>query len=108
MAITRGTSPWIMFTLPIEITKDQIKEAFLTVSQEKRIVADKRLGANELAVDDETSTIAGKLSQVDTLLLSADKITEAQIRFVDVNDDAYATDIITYNTYDILHQGVIG
>lgn len=108
MAITRGTTPLIAFTLPIEITKDQIKEAFLSVSQEKRLVVDKRLGANELAVDDVTATIAGKLKQVDTLLLTADKIAEVQIRFVDINDEAYATEIKTYNVYDILHEGVIG
>lgn len=108
MAITRGTSPWILFTLPIEITRDQIKDAWLTVSQEKRPITTKKLTADELAVDDATSTIGGHLSQVDTLLLSANKITETQIRFVDITGESYATDIVTYNTYDILQEGVIG
>lgn len=108
MAITRGTTPLVAFTLPIEITKEEIKEAILTVSQEKRRIVDKILSANELVVDNATATIAGKLSQVDTLLLSADKIAEVQIRFVDLHEDSYATDIITYNVYDILHEGVIG
>lgn len=107
MAITRGTTPLIAFTLPIEITKDQIKEAYLTVSQDRREVVNKRLTANELAVDDVTATIAGKLSQVDTLLLDPDKIAAVQIRFKDMHDDAYATEIITYNVYDVLHVEVI-
>lgn len=107
MAITRGTTPLIAFTLPIEITKDQIKEAYLTVSQDRREIVNKRLNANELAVDDVTATIAGKLSQVDTLLLNPDKIAAVQIRFKDINDEAYATDIITYNVYDVLHVEVI-
>lgn len=108
MAITRGTTPLIAFTLPIEITKEEIKEAILTVSQEKRRIVDKKLNANELVVDNETATIAGKLTQMDTLLLSADKIAEVQIRFADKNNEAYATDIITYNVYDVLYEGVIG
>ena len=107
MAITRGTTPLIAFTLPIEITKDQIKEAYLTVSQDRREIVNKRLNANELAVDDVTATIAGKLSQVDTLLLNPDKIAAVQIRFKDINDDAYAKEIITYNVYDVLHVEVI-
>lgn len=108
MAITRGTSPWILFTLPIEIKREQIKEAWLTVSQDKRPVTTKKLTEDELAVDDETSTIGGHLSQVDTLLLSPDKITETQMRFIDTSNESYATEIITYNTYDVLQEGVIG
>ena len=108
MAITRGTTPLIAFTLPIEITKDQIKEAYLTVAQDKRVIVDKKLSAEELVVDDATATIAGKLTQVDTSLLTANKIAEMQIRFVDVRGEAYATEITTWNVYDILHEGVIG
>ena len=80
----------------------------LTVSQNKRPVVDRNLSANELAVDDVTSTIAAKLTQVDTIVLSADKIAEVQIRFVLKNGEAYATDIISRNVYDVLHEGVIG
>ena len=108
MAITRGTTPLIAFTLPIEVKRDEIAEAWLTVSQNKRPVVDRNLSANELAVDDVTSTIAAKLTQVDTIVLSADKIAEVQIRFVLKNGEAYATDIISKNVYDVLHEGVIG
>lgn len=107
MPITRGTTPWIMFTLPVDIAEDNIAEAYITIAQDGNVIADRALSEGQLRIDDENDIVAAKLTQNDTLLLSADKITSAQLRFVGIDGEAYATEIITYNTYDILHEGVI-
>lgn len=107
MPITRGTTPWIAFALPVDITEDNIAEAYITIAQDGNVIADRALSEGQLRIDDEKDIVAAKLTQDDTLLLSADKITSAQLRFVDTDGEAYATEIITYNTYAILHEGVI-
>ena len=89
------------FTLPF--STELLAEAYVTLSQNKKVVIDKSLDECEVS----GNRLSVKLTQADTLLLDSDHKTEIQIRARTHEDEALASDIITVNTDRILKDGVI-
>lgn len=89
------------FTLPF--STELLAEAYVTLSQNKKVVVDKSLEECEVS----GNKLSVKLKQADTLLLDSDHKTEIQIRARTHEGEALASDIITVNTDRILKDGVI-
>ena len=97
----RGTTPKLEFTLPFDVF--QLAEAYVTLSQCSDVVLEKCLAECEAA----GSTLSVRLTQEETLRLSAEKETEIQIRVRMHSGDVLASNIIRTNTDRILKDGVI-
>lgn len=108
MAIARGTTPWLCLSLPDEYIGSPVQAAYVTVAQGETIIVNKVVNiGDDIVLNLEDKTISVHLTQEDTLALSEDQITAIQLRFIDNLNEAYATDIVTYNTYPVLLDGVI-
>jgi hypothetical protein len=101
----RGTTPTLEFELPFSVS--DLSEMYISLAQ-------KIAGVCSVIVDIDMArcTCAGnvvsvKLTQEETLKLSAGRDTEIQIRAKTVTGDAIASDIITVPTDRILKDGVI-
>ena len=99
--MVRGTTPTLEFTLPF--STELLAEAYVTLSQNKKVVVDKSLEDCEC----NENRLSVKLTQEETLLLDSDHKTEIQIRARTNEDEALASDIITVSTDRILKDGVI-
>lgn len=97
----RGTTPRLEFTLPFDTS--QLAEAYVTLSQRGTAVIEKCLAECEVS----GSILSVRLTQEETLSLSAGKETEIQIRARMLCGDALASNIIRANTDRILKDGVI-
>ena len=99
--MVRGTTPTLEFTLPF--STELLAEAYVTLSQNKRVVVDKSLENCERS----GNRLSVKLTQADTLLLDSDHKTEIQVRAKLNSGDAVASRIVTVNTERILKDGEI-
>lgn len=97
----RGTTPLLEFTLPFDVS--QLDEAYVTLCQSGVAVLEKRLDECKA----EGSVLSIRLTQDETLRLSAGQTTEIQIRVRLLSGDALASNIIRANTDRILKDGVI-
>lgn len=97
----RGTTPTILFNLPI--LKEEIDVLFLTISQSgiEKITKD----LSDVQYKDETFYIT--LTQEETISLSPRPNVNAQIRLKTIRGDVMASNIETVNVSDILREGVI-
>ena len=101
MALIRGTTPTLEFTLPFPV--EEIDEAYVTIAQRGAVVIDKPLtdcecGGNSLTV---------RLTQEETLKLKCDCTSEIQIRAKTVEGEVIASNIIHAQTGRILKDGII-
>lgn len=124
--IIRGTTPYHSFVLPMA-TSD-IEEIYVTYLQNDEVILDKGINDIELAdVDSSTdnagvesleenegnySTVTVHLSQEDTLKFhfypaARKNIAVIQIRVLDTNGEAYASDPIRERIFGVLKDGVI-
>lgn len=99
--ITRGTTPLLIFRLPIDTS--ELEAVWITLSQNDTVVVNKTLDQCECS----DKTIAVHLTQNDTLLLEGAKNTEIQIRARTHEDEALASKVIKVKTNSILKDGVI-
>lgn len=106
MAIRRGTTPWITFALPPEVSPEDIVEAYITLAQVNTIVITKKMSDGEVEFIDGDKMRA-HFDQCDTLSLRPDLNTAAQLRVLDSNGDAYATEIRVHTTLDVVADGRI-
>lgn len=97
----RGTTPTLEFGLPI--SKESIADAFVSFSQNQKLVIDKPLSACSC----EGNKLTVRLEQEDTLKLVADQLTEIQLRVKTTDGEALASQIIKVDTYRIIKDGVI-
>lgn len=97
----RGTTPTLEFTLPF--STELLAEAYVTLSQNKKVVVDKSLEECEVS----GNKLSVKLKQADTLLLDSDHKTEIQVRAKLNSGDAVASRIVTVSTERILKDGEI-
>jgi len=127
--IVRGTTPYHTFVLPMESSK--IEEIYVTYLQNNEVILDKGISDITLTDDDidtdnasvepleqgegegATTTVTVHLSQEDTLKFhfypAAEKnIAVIQIRVLDSQGEAYASDPIHERIFGILKDGVIG
>lgn len=126
--IVRGTTPYHTFVLPM--ASSQIEQIYVTYLQNNQVILDKGLSDitltdNEIDTDNAsvepldsgedvgaTTTVTIHLSQEDTLKFqfypAAEKnIAVIQIRVLDSNGEAYASDPIQERIFGILKEGVI-
>lgn len=89
------------FTLPF--STDLLAEAYVTLSQDKKVVVDKPLAELER----NGNRLSVRLTQEETLLLDSERKTEIQVRVRTQENEALASDIITVNTDRVLKDGVI-
>ena len=99
--MVRGTTPTLEFTLPF--STDILAEAYVTLSQNKKVVVDKPL----VELERNGNKLSVKLTQAETLLLDSERKTEIQVRVRTLENEALASDIITVNTDRVLKDGVI-
>lgn len=97
----RGTTPLLEFDIPFDTSS--IAEAFVTLSQNRKVILDKPLSECKCS----SNKISVRLSQEETLQLDCDCNTEIQVRVRTIEGDALASDIITVRTDRILKDGVI-
>lgn len=99
--ITRGTTPVLQFQLPF--SGENLKEIWVTFWQNGEVVLNKDIGT--LLIEGDKITV--RLTQKDTLLLSQSAGCSIQIRVLDQDDNAMASQIITCSVGKILKDGEI-
>ena len=131
--ITRGTTPYHSFILPL--TTDKIEKIYVTYFQNEKVVFEKKLGDNGVEIVDSnfetenanvenlndeeinsltpSSKLTIHLTQEDTLKFkfypaARRNIAVIQIRVLDKDGEAYASDPITERIFGVLKDGVIG
>lgn len=99
----RGTTPDYLLTIEgYDLTN---KTVFVTIRQGSTIIT-KSGDQLTISVDGEKTTIAVTLTQLDTLRLSVGK-AEVQVRFIDSNGVARATDRAELTVDKVLLERVI-
>lgn len=97
----RGTTPRLEFVLPFDT--GLLAEAWVTISQNRSVVIDKRL--SECVC--EAEKLICTLTQEETLRLSCDCKTELQVRARTEDGNVLASEIIVVSAERILKDGVI-
>lgn len=100
MAITRGTTPTNTFKTSVSLVGARI---YVTYTQAGETVFEKT--NEDMQVTDDAVIVT--LSQEDTLALDATKMVEIQIRYINSDGVADASNIITTSTKRILKDGEI-
>ena len=129
--IVRGTTPYHSFVLPI--TSDEIETLYITYMQNNEVVLDKQLGEEGVEIEDsnfETENASVESSNDEEVLAPSSKLTVhltqeetlgftfypaakkniavIQVRVLDKNGEAYASDPIMERIFGVLKDGVIG
>ena len=97
----RGTTPSLIFNLPIDPTT--LTQAWITISQNNNVVINKTLAECQI----QDTSIICSLSQQDTLLLQKRIDAQVQLRVLTEGGDALASPIYSVKVQDILKDGVI-
>lgn len=97
----RGTTPTLEFTLPFD-TAD-IAEGYITFTQRGQKVLERSVKD----ADKSENKLTLKLTQEETLELSATRDVKIQARIRMTNGDAVASEIITAPVREVLRDGVI-
>lgn len=106
--LIRGTTPNVSFKNTSDLDLSTLKEIWFTFAQKSTGVSiTYSLSKNEVAVDPEANTISVSMSQKDTLAFNPDTV-EIQIRCLDSNEQAYASDVFTEKLARVIKGGVIG
>lgn len=102
--MVRGTTPSIVFSVNESFNLATIKELWLTL---KNNVHERTFTKSEVTIHQQRHTITVTLTQEETLAFKVLDDCEAQIRFLDLDDKAYATNIVKIRVDRILKEGVI-
>ena len=100
----RGTTPLVVFTVnspTLDLAK--MKQIWVTF---KSVLYEKTYELDDLAINVEEKTVTVQMTQEDTLAFRSGTI-KTQIRFLDNNDIAYASNIKEVQLNDVLKEGVI-
>ncbi len=104
----RGTNATHTFTLPEDSELQLVTGAyrvFITYMQGTQTVLDLTNEDPKVTVAEKSVTVA--LSQADTLEFRTGAPVKVQLRWVDANDDAWASNVMQFNVDDVLKAGVI-
>jgi hypothetical protein len=128
--IVRGTTPYHSFILPIK--SDKISELYVTYLQNEEVILEKHIGDDGVVIEDSnfemenasveplednsvdpSSKLTVHLTQEDTLKFhfypaARKNIAVIQIRILDVDGEAYASDPVNERVFGVLKDGVIG
>ena len=99
----RGTTPTIIFRVKSGLDLSKMKQIWVTM---QNAVSEITFDKNDIAVNSEEGTITLELSQEDTLAFCSG-VVKTQVRFLDENDRAYASNIRNLEMGNILKEGVI-
>lgn len=128
--IVRGTTPYHSFILPM--ASDKISELYVTYLQNEEVVLEKYIDDDGVVIEDSnfemenasveslednnvdpSSKLTIHLTQEDTLKFhfypaARKNIAVIQIRILDVDGEAYASDPVNERVFGVLKDGVIG
>lgn len=128
--IVRGTTPYHSFILPM--ASDKISELYVTYLQNEEVVLEKHIDDDGVVIEDSnfemenasveplednnvdpSSKLTIHLTQEDTLKFhfypaARKNIAVIQIRILDVDGEAYASDPVNERVFGVLKDGVIG
>lgn len=96
-----GTTPTHKFTIPINT--DVVKEVEVTYCQANKIILQKHIGDCQL----EGNAIKTTLSQEDTFLFDEKQNVEIQVRVLDLNGAAFASNIMCVDAKRCLSKEVL-
>lgn len=97
----RGTTPLHRFTF--DLPKETVNAIYITYKQSGQL----RIEKSKEDITFEDGYISVKLSQEETLKFTEIGPVEIQIRFTDMSENAYASNVITTKVDRILKEGVI-
>ena len=97
----RGTTPIHRFTFGFP--KETVDAIYITYEQNGQL----RIEKTKEDITFEDGYISVRLSQEDTLKFTEIGPVEVQIRFTDMSENAYASNVITTRVDRILKEGVI-
>lgn len=98
----RGTTPTVTLTLPDDIDLSGATVAYMSFGQAGKDIFDVAIANLTLVANTASAT----LTQAQTLMLEAGRMTQIQLRWLD-SGVAYGTKIITVPTDAIIKDGVI-
>lgn len=98
----RGTTPTVTLTLPEDIDLSGATVAYMSFGQAGKDLFDVAIANLTLVANTASAT----LTQAQTLLLEAGRMTQIQLRWLD-SGVAYGTKIVTVPTDAIIKDGVI-
>ena len=98
----RGTTPTVTLTLPDDIDLSGATVAYMSFGQAGKDLFDVAIANLTLVANTASAT----LTQAQTLLLEAGRMTQIQLRWLD-SGVAYGTKIVTVPTDAIIKDGVI-
>ena len=96
-----GTTPTHKFTIPINT--DVVKEVEVTYCQANKIILQKHIGDCQL----EGNAIKTTLTQEDTFLFDEKQNVEIQVRVLDLNGAAFASNIMCVDAKRCLSKEVL-
>ena len=104
----RGTNATHTFTLPedstIKFLTDQL-HIYINYVQGNQSVLNLTHESTGVTVQETSVSVA--LSQVDTLAFRAGIPVKVQLRWVNSNDEAWSSNVMTFNVDDVLNDDVI-
>lgn len=100
----RGTTPNIVFNVNNDFDLTKVTQVWVTL---KNKVCEKTFDIDSVDIDATEHTVSISLTQEETLDFKVLDSCEAQIRFLDQDDRAYATNIVSIDINRILKEGVI-
>lgn len=103
MNMRRGTTPTIEIGIPTDINVADSKALFISISQNKSVVIEKKL--SEVSIVNNKVTV--ELTQEDTLKLKPNISATIQIRFVLSTNRAFASQIKSIDISEVLKEGKI-
>ena len=104
----RGTTPVHTFTVPFP--PDSIQEVYVTYEQGGETIVEKSIHSVDIVPiedDEESAQIVTHLTQQNTLAFDEGDV-RIQLRVLDKDSEAYASNIVRVKSSQILKDGVIG
>lgn len=101
----RGTTPTIIYTFPSDLSVGEVVSARLSLCQGRRMIADRGLDSMEIGAYGNTLSI--KLSQEESLSLSANRTVDVQLKVKLIGGDVLATPVREVRVQEILSEEVI-
>lgn len=98
----RGTTPTVTLTLPAEVDLSTATVAYMSFGQNGKDLFDVAISGLTLV----GNTASATLTQAQTLMLEAGRMTQIQLRWLD-DGVAYGTKIVLVPTDAIIKDGVI-
>lgn len=104
ITLCRGTTPTLTIILPEDYPVTDLSEAEIVISSDGDIKSTKQ--TSEIMLDSENNALIVKYTQEETLALSVGKAS-CQVRVLDNDGNASASDIVSVNVRDVLRDGVL-